>query len=97
MSVISFVAQLGGERRFIIANQLLKSGTSIDANVLVAQSAESKSDFIHKIKIADKEAFETWYWPYLCKHAEQYPFDESLQLKLDEIMRILNAILYQRR
>lgn len=96
LSIISFVERLEEERRFIIANQLLKSGTSIGANVLEAQSAESKADFIHKMKIADKGAFETWYWLYLCKHAENYPFDESLQLKLDEIMRILNAILQRK-
>lgn len=80
----------------MIANQLLKCATSIGANVLEAQSAESKADFIHKMKIADKEAFETWYWLYLCQHAENYPFDEMLLNRLDEIMRILNAILKKR-
>jgi four helix bundle protein len=96
LAIISFVEKLEQERRFIIANQLLRSGTSIGAIVLEAQSAESKADFIHKMKIADKEGLETWYWLYLCKHAENYPFDERLQLKLDEILRILNAILGHR-
>ncbi len=51
----------------MIAKHLLKSGTSIGANVREAQSAESKADFIHKFKIADKEIKETEYWLLLCK------------------------------
>src|SRR6478736_4883295 len=89
LGIISFVENMEQDRRFVVANQLLRSGTSIGANVLEAQSAESHADFIHKMKIADKEAFEIWYWLYLCKHAGNYPFDESLALRLDEIMRIL--------
>jgi four helix bundle protein len=96
IDIISFAEQLESERRFVIANQLLKSGTSIGANVLEAQSAESRADFIHKIKIADKEAFETWYWLYLCQHSSSYPFNDLLLSKLDEIMRILNSILHKR-
>lgn len=97
LGIIAFVETLEQQHKFVIANQLLKSGTSIGANVLEAQSAESNPDFIHKMKIADKEAFETWYWLYLCKHAKRYPFDEALQLKLDVIMRLLDAILRKSR
>jgi four helix bundle protein len=46
----------------ILSNQLLRAGTSIGANVEEAQAAESKADFIHKYKIALKEARETKYW-----------------------------------
>jgi four helix bundle protein len=50
------------EKKLVISNQLLKSGTSIGANVFEAQYAESRIDFIHKMKIAQKEANETLYW-----------------------------------
>ncbi|WP_309608581.1 four helix bundle protein [Flavobacterium sp.] len=49
-----------------MSNQLLKSGTSIGANSKEAQNAESKADFIHKLKIAIKEGDETEYWLFLC-------------------------------
>ena len=49
-------------KKYNLANQLFRSGTSIGANVREAQSAESKADFIHKIKISAKEAEEAEYW-----------------------------------
>jgi len=53
--VIAFCEVLENSRKFVIANQLLKTGTSIGANIHEAQNAESKADFIHKIKVAAKE------------------------------------------
>src|SRR5687768_7897705 len=91
--VIDYVEQLQNEKRFVIANQLLKSGTSIGANVREAQNAESKLDFIHKFKIAAKEADETQYWIELCKHSEHYPTPDNLISQLDSIMKILNKII----
>ena len=58
MQIIEFAQSLESNRKFVIANQILKSGTSIGANVREAQNAESKADFIHKIKVAIKEAEE---------------------------------------
>jgi four helix bundle protein len=93
LSVIDYVEQLQNEKRFVIANQLLKSGTSIGANVREAQNAESKLDFIHKFKIAAKEADETQYWFELCKHSKHYPTPDSLLNQLDSIMKVLNKII----
>ena len=93
LMLITYVERLEGDRKYVVANQLLKSGTSIGANVIEAQTAESKADFIHKMKIADKEAHETWYWLYLCEQSENYFFDNVLSSKLDEISRLLNAII----
>ena len=59
LDIIGYVEQLEANKKYVIARQLLKSGTSIGANVREAQNAESKADFIHKIKIAAKEAEET--------------------------------------
>jgi four helix bundle protein len=93
LEIIEFAELLESKRKFIIANQVFKSGTSIGANIREAQNAESKSDFIHKMKIAAKEADETEYWLLLCQFAKKYPFDENLLLKLDEIIKILSKII----
>jgi four helix bundle protein len=80
-------------RKYVIARQLLKSGTSIGANIREAQNAESKADFIHKLKIAAKEAEETEYWLLLCKHSKNYPFNDELESKLLSIKKLLNKII----
>ena len=50
------------KKEFIMSKQLLRSGTSIGANIVESQSAQSSADFIHKLEIALKEAKETHYW-----------------------------------
>ena len=92
IEVISFVETLESRRKFVIANQLLKSGTSIGANVHEAQNAESKIDFIHKLKIAHKEADEPMYWLTICEKAESYP-TSNLKEKLQVIIKILSKII----
>ena len=62
VKIIEYCELLESHKKFVISNQLLKSGTSIGANVSEAQNAESRADFIHKIKLAAKEANETNYW-----------------------------------
>ncbi len=74
LNIISFCEHLESKKKFVVANQLLKSGTSIGANIHEAQNAESKADFIHKMKIAAKELEETKYWLLLCEKSPNYPF-----------------------
>ena len=62
IKIIKFIDSNSWGNKFVLSNQLLKSATSIGANIREAQSAESKNDFIHKIKIASKEAEEKEYW-----------------------------------
>ena len=62
VQIIQFNEKLNEQNKFHLSNQLFKSGTSIGANIKEAQNAESKKDFIHKMKIAAKEADETEYW-----------------------------------
>ena len=69
------------------------SGTSIGANAMEAQNAESKADFIHKMKIAAKEAEESQYWLWLCESSNGYPECKALQSKLEEINKVLGKIL----
>jgi len=67
LGIIEFSELLLEDKNYIISKQILKSGTSIGALIREAQNAESKADFIHKMKIAAKEADETMYWLELCK------------------------------
>ncbi len=93
LSIIKFTEVLEQERKYVIAKQLLRSGTSIGANIFEAQNAESRADFIHKMKIAAKEASETLYWLLICDRSETYPFDPALPEDLAEIIRILSRII----
>jgi four helix bundle protein len=93
LDIIEFSEELEEKRKFVIARQILKSGTSIGANVREAQNAESKNDFIHKLKISAKEADETEYFLLLCKFSKTYPFNEALLEKLSVIIKILSKII----
>lgn len=93
VQIIVFCEKLEEERKYVIARQLLKSGTSIGANIKEAQNAESKADFIHKLKIAAKEADETEYWLELCNRTPSYPYEESLKTKLESIIKVLSKII----
>ncbi|CAN5360940.1 hypothetical protein BH10BAC1_BH10BAC1_00020 [soil metagenome] len=93
LSIIELAEELESRRKFVVANQILKSGTSIGANVREAQNAESKADFIHKMKIAAKEADETEYWLLLCQQSKLYPDCESQQKEIKEIIKILSKII----
>jgi four helix bundle protein len=93
LDIISFVEILEQEKKFVVANQLLKSGTSVGANVREAQNGESKIDFIHKLKIAAKEADETEYWLLICESSENYPFNSQLLEDIKVIQKIINKII----
>ena len=93
LSIIKYCEVLEQVRKYVIAKQLLRSATSIGANVFEAQNAESKADFIHKMKIAAKETSETLYWLILCERSESYFFDIRLKADLEEIIRILSKII----
>ena len=91
--VVQYTEKLEEDRKYVIANQLLKSGTSIGANIKEAQNAESKADFIHKMKIAMKEADETEFWLFLCNELENYPNTEELLTEVFDILKITNKII----
>ena len=93
LDIIEYTELLESKRKFVIAKQLLKAGTSIGANINEAQSAESRLDFIHKLKISDKEANEVSYWLRLCKYSKTYPNPNGLEEKLLEIKKMLSKII----
>jgi len=92
VDVIRFCDLLELNRKYVIAKQLLRSGTSVGANVFEAQHAESKADFVHKMKVAIKEANETLYWLILCERSESYP-TSSLKQSVEELIRIISKII----
>ena len=82
------------QREFILSKQLLRSGTSIGANVREGKYAQSEKDFISKLSIALKEAAETEYWLELLK--DDYLSAEeitSIHNDLIEIIKILTSII----
>jgi len=93
LEIINYCELLENERKYVIARQLLRSGTSIGANSYEAQSPESNADFIHKLKLADKEVRETEYWLLLCERATTYPKDPGLRRRLKEIEKLLSSII----
>ena len=97
LGVIEFCNRLDEGSKFSMSNQLFRSGTGIGANCREAQSAESRADFIHKIKIADKEARETEFWLELSKESKSYPNPGNLVKDIKEIILILSKIIITAR
>ena len=93
LEIMEFAEILHEQRRFAFSDQVLRSGCSIGANVREAQGAESKADFIHKMKIALKEAEETEYWLELCDFAKNYPKPGELLNEIESILKVLNKII----
>jgi four helix bundle protein len=79
----------------ILGNQVLRSGTSIGANVEEAQGAQSKADFIAKMSIARKEARETLYWLHIITESELTSRGKMALIiqETDEIAKIISAII----
>ena len=93
IEVVRFSKKLQADREFDLASQVFRSGTSVGANVREAQNAESKADFIHKMKIAVKECEETIFWLELCSKSTLWQGDLALLNLAQEIKKILNAII----
>ena len=94
IEIVEFCDLLYENKKYVIGQQLLKAGTSIGANIREAQNAESKVDFIHKMKIAAKEADETEYWLQLCNNSPYLKTpDDSLISNLKNIVLILSKII----
>ena len=94
LKIIELYKILQSQKEFILSKQLLKSATSIGANVNESISAQSKRDFISKMSIANKEARETKYWLLLLNESQFIKKDYSIYLNdIEELIRILTAIV----
>ncbi|MFK5957625.1 MAG: four helix bundle protein [Lutibacter sp.] len=93
VEIINYSETLNKNQKYVISKQILQSGTSIGANVKESQNAESNRDFIHKLKIALKEADELEYWLFICNEIKSYENTDYLIEKLTTIRKILNKII----
>ena len=86
---------LAEKREYVLSKQLLRSGTSIGANIREAEHAQSKADFIHKLSISLKEANETEYWLDLLFETRYLTIEEfqNVKNKNTEILKILTSII----
>jgi four helix bundle protein len=94
LRIISLYRDLSSEKKeFVLSKQILRSGTSIGANIEEANQAESKKDFVHKLGIAQKEANETHYWIRLLSDSDLIDRDKSKQLKSDceELIKLITS------
>jgi four helix bundle protein len=93
LNIIEVYRNLNAEKEFILSKQLLRSGTSIGANVNESISAVSRKDFLNKLSTSLKEARETKYWLLLLDKSKltKQNFNNLLE-DIEEIIKILSAI-----
>ena len=95
LQIISVYKELNNRNEFVLSKQILRSGTSIGANVNEAIAAISKKDFVFKLGISLKEARETKYWLNLLKDSDfinQEIFNKSNK-DCEELIKILSSII----
>lgn len=98
VEIVKFCDALKQLQMNVIAHQLLKSGTAIGANIFEAQHAESRADFVHKMKLAAKEANETFYWLTIITRVNgQCDEISSLQIRVVELLKLLSKIIVSAR
>jgi four helix bundle protein len=94
LHIMKLYKTLTQQQEFVLSKQLLRSGTSVGANVQEALAAQSRKDFLHKMSIASKEARETLYWLELLQVSGWSKGNLSESLKLaHELVKLLTAIV----
>jgi len=95
IDIVNLYKVLSEKKEFVLSRQVLRSGTSIGANVRESEHAQSKADFIHKLSISLKEANETEYWLdllYETKYLSDVEF-QNIKPKIIELLRLLTSII----
>ena len=98
--IIEVYKYLNLNKEYILSKQLLRSGTSVGANVEEAQAGQSKADFISKMSIASKEARESKYWIRLLIESNyliNFNKKEELLQEIDNIINIITKIIMTSR
>lgn len=94
LKIIELYRILNIEKEFIISKQLLRSGTSIGANIQEATAGFSKKDFVYKMSIASKEARETRYWLQLLNKSNLTEINVDIHLvEVNHLINILTKIV----
>jgi four helix bundle protein len=95
IEIVTLYKILLERKEFVLSKQMLRSGTSVGANIRESEHAQSKADFIHKLSISLKEANETEYWIDLLhetKYLSQIEF-EFIKPKIVELLKLLTSII----
>ncbi len=94
LSIINLYKELQSKNEYVISKQLLRSATSVVANIEEATAAQTKKDFAHKMSISSKEARETRYWLRLLDRSQLMKGNYQTYLEdITEIIQILTAIV----
>ncbi|MDQ1096306.1 MULTISPECIES: four helix bundle protein [Chryseobacterium] len=96
VNIINFYKRFSSEKKeFILSKQILRSGTSVGANIREALNAQSTMDFIHKLSISQKECDETIYWLELLSATDYISKEEfeSLKAPATEILKMIRSII----
>lgn len=94
IDIIELYKTLKSKNEFVVSKQLLRSGTSIGANIEEANAAQTKKDFVTKMSLASKEARETRYWLQLLNKSKLVDHNyENYLNKIDELIRIITSIV----
>ena len=93
LNVLNFSLKLKENRHFEISSQLLRSGTSVGANIREAQTPASRKDFIYKMNLALKEAEETRYWLQLLSKSDLQIDTSELQMQATSVVKVLAKIV----
>lgn len=93
LNILDYSQLLYKANQRIIADQLTRCGTSVGANIIESQNAESRLDFIHKMKIAAKELDESVFWLILCRSRSNYPDVSELINTAHSLGRLLGKII----
>lgn len=94
LMIIAIYKQARAEKEFVISKQLLRSATSIGANVAEAGAGQSKRDFIAKMSISSKEARETKYWLRLYQKSKMVAVDvDPALVEIENIINIITKII----
>lgn len=93
--IVSIHKLLNTRREYVMSNQILRSGTSVGANIAEARFASSKADFCNKISISRKEASETMFWLELLEETGYLSTEESANAKdlTLTLVRMLTSVL----
>jgi len=92
--IIELYKILQEQREYVISKQLLRSATSIGANIAESEASESRADFVHKLSIASKEARETLYWLRLLERSRLVEIELTKYIEsCDEIIKLLTSIV----
>lgn len=92
--IIELYKILQEQREYVISKQLLRSATSVGANIAESEASESRADFVHKLSIASKEARETLYWLRLLERSSLVEIELTKYIEsCDEIIRLFTSII----